>query len=437
MLRRCFHTLTFLLLLLTGFTAAGTFFIVQEKLVAGVLCVTGAGFAFYLLYKHYTRYLRKITFMFEAIENDDFAFKFPAASLSSGDNLFSHTLNRIKDLLLKAKADAAEKEKYYEIILNCVNTGILVLNEKGDIFQHNNEALRLLGLTVLTHVSQLKNIDEELPRLLGSVKPGEKKQTSIRNERGTVCLSVRASEIIIRNQPLRIIVLNDIEKELDEKEIDSWIRLIRVLTHEIMNSITPVTSLSDTLLKVHGHTNEDLRHGLEVISTTGKNLVSFVESYRRFTRIPSPEPTLFYVGKFVSRLIELACHRDRYPDISVETDIRPADLILYADEKLISQVMLNLLKNAVQAIGSKPDGKIGIKAYCNAEEEILIEVSNNGSAIPQEIASHIFIPFFTTKEGGSGIGLSVSRQIMRLSGGNIALKSSASGGLTTFVLTFK
>ena len=241
----------------------------------------------------------------------------------------------------------------------------------------------------------------------------------------------------LQEKHVRILAINDINSELDDKEIDSWIRLTRVLTHEIMNSVTPITSLSDTLLSIHEDADSEIRNGLEVISTTGKSLISFVESYRKFTHIPTPEPSLFYVQKFAERMTNLARHHNNFPNITININIEPADLIVYADEKLITQVVLNLLKNAMQAIGSgQPDGLIELKAYCNPDESVIIEVSNNGPTIPPEEAEHIFVPFFTTKEGGSGIGLSISRQIMRLSGGSIALKSNPAINKTSFILTF-
>ena len=226
---------------------------------------------------------------------------------------------------------------------------------------------------------------------------------------------------------------------LERNEMEAWQKLIRVLTHEIMNAVTPITSLSDTLLGLTEAqvSKEEIRNGLQTISSTGKGLLSFVESYRKFTRIPTPEPSLFYVKSFIERMVELARHQ--YPDVRVtfHTDIAPSDLILYADENLVSQVVINLLKNAIQAIESDKntdkEGHINIRAYCNEAEAILIEISNNGPAIPNDIAEHIFIPFFTTKEGGSGIGLSISRQIMRLSGGNLSLLP---GKETTFILKF-
>lgn len=260
-------------------------------------------------------------------------------------------------------------------------------------------------------------------------------QVAFHNERGTVNLSIRVSEINVHKEHLRILALNDINIELDEKEIDSWIRLTRVLTHEIMNSVTPITSLSDTLLSMVEDKDEEISHGLQTISTTGKGLLAFVESYRKFTRIPTPEPSLFYLKAFIERMVELARHQNPCDHITFHTKIDPADLILYADENLISQVVINLLKNAIQAIGDQPDGQIDIQVYCNETEEVLIEIKNNGPVIPPEIVEHIFIPFFTTKEGGSGIGLSISRQIMRLSGGSLTLLPDNKE--TKFILKFK
>ena len=400
------------------------------------------------LYRHHTR---QVLFMIDALENNDNAFHFPEDQDTIENRQINHALNRVGHMLYNVKAETAQQEKYYELILNCVNTGLLVLSDSGAVYQKNNEALHLLGLNIFTHIRQLSRIDTGLMELISSCQAGDKLQTTFTNERETINLSIRVSDITVRKEHLRILALNDIHTELDEKEIDSWIRLIRVLTHEIMNSVTPITSLSDTLLTlIQGseelkaksesissdkETTDEIRNGLHTISTTGKGLLSFVENYRRFTRIPKPEPSLFYVKGFINRMVELARHQ--YPDshITFHSHITPGDLILYADENLISQVLINVLKNAIQAIDAAgiPEGIITLHAYCNENEAVLIEVSNNGPAIPPEVAEHIFIPFFTTKEGGSGIGLSISRQIMRLSGGSLSLHL---GKETTFVLKF-
>ena len=337
----------------------------------------------------YRIHTKRVLFMIDALENNDSAIHFPEEQIMPETREVNRALNRVGRILYNVKSET---------------------------------------------VRQLNKVDIQLMKKIEFCRPGDKIQTSFNNERGTINLSIRVSGITVREEQLRILAFNDINSELDEKEIDSWIRLTRVLTHEIMNSVTPITSLSETLLSLADTRDEEIRRGLQTISTTGKGLLSFVESYRRFTRIPTPEPSLFYVKAFIDRMVELARHQNKCDNITFHIDIAPADLIVYADENLISQVVINLLKNAIQAIDTQADGKIEIQGRCNAAEEILIEIKNNGPAIPSDIADHIFIPFFTTKEGGSGIGLSISRQIMRLSGGSITLLQ---GKETKFILKFK
>ena len=222
--------------------------------------------------------------------------------------------------------------------------------------------------------------------------------------------------------------------------MDSWNKLTRVLTHEIMNSVTPITSLSETLLQLTKNEKEinrdELQGGLQTIRATGQSLLAFVESYRQFTHIPSPIPGLFYVKDFTKRMINLARHQ--YPNSSIAflTEITPDDLILYADENLISQVMTNLLKNAVQAIESENKDKKEkyIVAAQREGNELVFTVRDNGIGVLPEVIDRVFVPFFTTREEGSGVGLSISRQIMRLSGGSLTLKGD--GKETTFVLKF-
>lgn len=335
-------------------TIAGTYLVLQQEWVWFVPILSVWSFFLRLVLLSDKRNAQKVAFMFDAIDNSDYAFRYATRGRSSNDKLVSESLNRITQILFQAKADAAQKEKYYELIMNCVNTGIIVLDDNGVIYQTNNEALRLLGLAVFTNVRQLARIDENLKTVIQNIQPGDKHQISFTNERGNVHLSIRVSEMTLQDKHVRILAINDINSELDDKEIDSWIRLTRVLTHEIMNSVTPITSLSDTLLSLHQNADDEIRNGLEVISTTGKSLISFVESYRKFTHIPTPEPTLFYVQKFAERMVKLARHHTNFPNITINVGVEPSDLIVYADENLISQVVLNLLKTPCrQSVASK------------------------------------------------------------------------------------
>ncbi|MBE6281243.1 MAG: HAMP domain-containing histidine kinase [Bacteroides sp.] len=398
----------------------------------GIVCLLVAIWHFYRIYMHNTR---KITFLLDAIENDDPAIHF-YEKVKDGESLQVNVmLNRIAKILYNVKIETAQREKYYELILDFVETGIVVLNGKGAVIQKNRKAMELLRLDVFTHIRQLSTVSEGLVDMLEKASPGDKLQANYSTERGTVSLSLRVSGIHIKDEEWRIIALNDINNELDEREIDSWIRLTRVLTHEIMNSISPITSLSETLLTLPAAHDEEMRQGLETIRTTGKGLTNFVMSYRRLTRLPSPEPSLFYIYPFLQRMIQLALHQ--YPEAKVSFDMHQVsdDLILYADESLLSQVVTNLLKNAIQAIGNK-EGHIQLTAFRKDTKNIHLEISNDGPRISSEMAKQIFIPFFTTRENGSGIGLSLSKQIMRISGGTLSLRPyTKPDDWTTFVIT--
>ena len=388
---------------------------INKVIIIVLLLVAVVGYI--RLYRHYRRNIKKVSFLFDAIDNGDFSFNFPTEKRNKEDNILHQSLNRIKFFLQHTREEQMEREKYYEQILNAVDTGIMVVDSHDNILQHNQAALRLLDTDVLTHMNQVK----------GKLKDEH--------------LAKHETQAMLKDKHVRIISLSDVSHELSNQEVDSWIKLIRVLTHEIMNTITPVTSLSETLLKELDNEEQytaksssaeqaKLKQGLETIHKTGTELLAFVNNYRRFTHVPQPHPALFYVEPFLERMAMLCNHE-------VEIEVTPKDLLAYADESLISHVVTNLLKNAVEAFNglqSEPTTKASIRlhAYTNEQEAIIIDVSNNAGLIPDDVASHIFIPFFTTKPEGSGIGLSLSRQIMRVSGGSLSLHQDKAQGITTF-----
>ena len=371
------------------------------KLIIIIVLLLVAVEGYIRLYRHYRRNIKKVTFLFDAIDNGDFSFNFPTEKGFKEDKILHKSLNRIKLFLQHTREEQMDREKYYEQILNAVDTGILVVDSHDNILQHNQAALRLLDTDVLTHMNQVK----------GKLKDEH--------------LAKHETQAMLKDKHVRIIALSDVSHELSNQEVDSWIKLIRVLTHEIMNTITPVTSLSETLL-TRVTEDKDLKQGLETIHKTGTELLAFVNNYRRFTHVPQPQPALFYVEPFLERMAMLCNHE-------VEISVSPKDLLAYADESLLSHVVTNLLKNAVEAFKEKEKlSFIRLQAYANAQESIIIDVSNNAGLIPEDVASHIFIPFFTTKPEGSGIGLSLSRQIMRVSGGSLSLHQDKAQGITTF-----
>ena len=401
------------------------------------LCVAlpTLGWSVWAFYRLYTYHTRKVAFLLDAIENNDPAVHFYEHVADKDSSQVNVMLNRIARMLQTIKLETMEREKYYELILDFVETGIVVLDEKGVVFQHNRKALELLGMEVFTHVKQLGKLSGSVEKAFREILPGQKMQVEYTHERGTMTFHIRTSSITIQDKPYRIIALNDISHELDEREIDSWIRLTRVLTHEMMNSLTPVTSLSEMLLTLPiAMKDEELRQGLETIHTTGKGLVNFVMSYRKLTRLPSPEPTLFDMRPFLERMVQLAKHQYPSSNVRITLETVQEDLMAFADESMMTQVMTNLLKNAIQAIGEAKEGEIRLRAYCDAQDIVRIEASNNGPRIAPEIAEQMCVAFFTTTKEGSGIGLSLSKQMMRLQGGNVSLHPYRDEW-TTFVVT--
>lgn len=370
-------------------------------LVIAVVAVAGCLY----FWRRYRSTVGKVAFLFNAIDNGDYNFRFAEGDKVTGDRVLNRSLNRVKGILTHARDEQMEREKYFELILDSVDTGIIVVEEsRGVVLRYNRAAQKLLKREVITHVDQIKE--------------------------NMKSFSSRETNTVLKGRRVRIVAFSDIKGELANQEIDSWVKLIRVLTHEIMNTVTPIVSLSDTLLR---QSEGEQHEGLSVINRTGKDLVKFVENYRRFTHVPTPQPTLFYVEPFLERMSRLVGQILK-DGCTVAVDVQPKDLIVYADEGLISRVVSNLLKNAAEAVPA--GGHIWLKAYTGENDTVVIDVVDDGPMIPGDVASHIFVPFFTTKKDGSGIGLSISRQIMRVSNGFISLVTDKQNKLTIFRLVF-
>ena len=353
---------------------------------------------------------KKTRFLLEAIDNGDYNFRFSQESKNKNDRQMNTYLNKIRDILSHAREEQIEKERFYEYILDSVDTGILLIDEEhGYVRQCNQAARKMLKRTSITYVKQ---IEDNLRRF-----------------------STRHSYTILKGKRMLIIGFNDIHGELVNQEIDAWIKLIRVLTHEIMNTITPIISLSTTLLP---QSKGEMKEGLTVINKTSRELISFVENYRKFTHVPQPQPKIFYLKAFLNRQIQLCAtmlSTETDADEIIRLNVRPEKLMVYADETLIARVISNLLKNALEATYNKQRKEIVINAFSDENENVIIDITDNGEKIDPEIAAHVFVPFFTTKRTGNGIGLPLSRQIMRANNGMLELADNDSGKVT-FRLTF-
>ena len=421
-------------------TAGIVYFFVDGQIVYGVAASLILLFALYELRRNYRKYNENIIFLLNALDNGDYSFHFTEAKISKREKELNMMLNRIKEILSRAKTEVIENEKFMSLIIESVSTGIIILDEHNNVKSVNQTACDYLDLPIFTHINQLRVIDEGFPELFKNLRPGSHTQIKISDEREEKQLSIRTSSITLKDHEWRIIALSSIDSELEAKEMESWVKLIRVMTHEIMNSIAPITSLSDSLLmsfhmqKAAGNDiSDNTIEAIETISNTAKGLINFVQSYRKFTGIPKPEPKPFDVVELINQVVQLEANDLQAKDIRIEMEGASAPVTLTADKGQITQVLVNLIKNAIEAIDPATDGLIRI-SLDQQHGPLKIEVANNGKPIPQEVIPQIFVPFFTTKEIGSGIGLSVSRYILRLHGGY--LKHHYTKGFTTFSMSF-
>ena len=371
----------------------------------------------------------KVAYMLDALEDKELNFRFDERRLRG--RRFNRTLNRLRNIFDKERHEIIEQEKYFGLMLDHVKTGIAVIENDGRVTYCNKTALSLLGIATFGHIRQLRSVSDSLYASFRNIADGNEERASYYNESGKMTISLTASQATIGKDTVRIIAFNDISNEIAENEQQSWSKLIRVLTHEIMNTITPIASLSDTLLTFDG-ADEDIRNGLSTISESSKGLIKFVDSYRNLTRVAPPVKRAFYFKEVAERVINLTREQTIMSGAVCTYVEKSEDVLLYADEGQITQILINLVKNAVQAEAKN----IEITAEINLSEHIIINVTNDGHPISKESQEEIFVPFYTTKQEGTGIGLSLSRQIMRLHNGSLSLSKSDSHS-TVFTLIFR
>lgn len=376
------------------------------------------------------RVRRKVAYMLDALEDKELNFRFDESRIIG--RRLNKTLNRLKNIFDKERHEIIEQEKYFGLMLDHVRTGVVVVEDNGRIGYCNSTALALLGIATFGHIRQLRPISDSLYEAFQTVAEGSpEERASYYNESGKITIALTASKATIGKDEVKVIAFNDISGEIAENEQESWSKLIRVLTHEIMNTVTPIASLSETLLNFD-EVNEEIRAGLDTISQSSRSLIKFVDSYRNLTRVAAPVKKAFYLRELAERVINLTREQAVISGAICTYVEKSDDVILYADEGQITQIIINLVKNAIQADARK----IEITAEINLSEHIIINVFNDGRPISKESQEEIFIPFYTTKQEGTGIGLSLSRQIMRMHNGTLSLTRSDEKG-TVFTLIFK
>ena len=430
--------------LIVTFAMGASYFIIKQQYILGGLFLVFVIAQAFLLIQYLNRNNKKIAFFFECLKNDDFTLHFTENEKSTAFPELHKNINALNKKVQRIYQQNKIQELYYEEILNQAEIGMLTFNKEGHILFANPRVEQLLNYSPLHHINQLERVDDTLFKLFSKLEPFDRELIQLKNEREKIELVLKSKSILLQDEELLLVVIQDIHKELNEKETDSWLKLIRVLTHEIMNSVSPITSISESIL---GHLSTEQKaipiadlsesklnasiKGLEVIKDQGAALMDFVQSYRTFLNVPLPTKRIVSATDLLNKIKVL--QNSKTAEISIEVDIHPKDLEFYCDESQISQVLINLCKNAAQAIQDQETPKIKLIGRIQDDFKI-IEVWDNGPGIPDELQEEIFIPFFTTKEDGTGVGLSLSRQIIRQHGGSLDFSTSKQG--TCFIIQF-
>lgn len=358
----------------------------------------------------------KIDFMSDALDSGETAFRYSESRWRN--RRLNKSLNRLRSIFEAEKADIRERERYFGTMLDHVQSGVIVID--GEKIDYSNTVAKgFLGMAEISSLRQIGRISPDLANAFREASEMESRASFI-SERGTVQFSISACTARLHGKEVSIVTFNDITREMENNESESWTRLIRVLTHEIMNTVTPVASLSSALSQnLDSYSAEDIRSVLGTIASSSEDLISFVQSYRSLTHISAPVRKAFYLKDLVNDSVNIA--KANWPSVNVLYRELSSDVILYADYGQMSQVLNNLIKNAVQA-GAE---NVSITASIDKREQTVIDIANDGEPISASGQEQLFVPFYTTKgSSGTGVGLSLCRQIVRLNGGTIKLSSS-------------
>jgi len=402
-----------------------------------------------LLIRYVEQTNRKLTNFFESIRYADFSRSFSDPGLGKSFEDLSREFNQVIEAFRKYRTEKEEHFNYLQTVIQHISIGIVVFKQDGKIEVFNNAISKMLNIRNIRFVSDLKSIKEDLPVTLMGLKAGESTLFKIFTSDALLQLSLTATEFRMQGEDYILVSMQNISSELDEKEIESWQKMIRVLTHEIMNSITPITSLASTvhdmtikkeddkiLLKTLDEEDvESIDSALSTIQNRSQGLLNFVEVYRDLTRIPKPNFRYFKVSELFDRCSLLLKPKMETLGIECSSKVLPADLMVTADPDLIDQVIINLMLNAIDAVREVEAPMINIVATINSSNRVVIDFNDNGTGIKPDIMDKIFMPFFTSKKHGNGIGLSLSRQIMHLHKGSILVRSKHDEG-TVFTLVF-
>lgn len=433
-------------LLLCGTIYLFYFLILKTSYYAATLIVASViAYQITTLIQYVEKTNRDLTRFLDAIKYSDFSQTFINTGLGSSFNDLKAAFN---DVILKFQEARSEKEehfRYLQTVVQHVGIGLLAFDSNGQVSLINNAAKRLLNVPYLKNINALRAFSESLVDILTELNSGQKTLVKIDTPNEQLQFVIYATEFRMQGQRFTLVSLQNIGAELEEKEMEAWQKLIRVLTHEIMNSITPISSLAATAngllqdtveeTKIPADAVDDIGNALQTIHKRSEGLSNFVDAYRNLTRIPKPNFQIFPVSVLYDRIHMLMRTQAKEQKIDFSVDIYPESLELTADPELVEQILINLSMNAFQAVQGMEAPEVSLRASQDEKGRVLLQVSDNGPGILKEVQEKIFIPFFTTKKGGSGIGLSLSRQIMRLHRGTISVQSEPNVK-TIFTLRF-
>jgi len=436
---------------LLGLTIFGFFYILFKTALYAALFIVGVLIVYqiYTLIHYVEKTNRDLTRFFTSIRYSDFSQTFKDDGLGSSFDGLRKAFTEVMNVFRKTRTEKEEHYRYLQTVVQHIGIGLIAYQPSGDVELINTAAKRLLGVPSLKNIRSLEPYSKLLVETLFNIKPKDRALIKVEDQNELLHLALYATEFKMRGQDFSLVSIQNIHSELEEREIEAWQKIIRVLTHEIMNSITPISSLASTINemikesyqmrtakeKIDSESLTDIHDAAQIIQKRSQGLLHFVDAYRNLTLIQKPNFQLFPVKELFSRVEKLMQANIKKKAIRLRIDVDPQTLELTADPELIEQVLINLLLNALHAVGGRKKAKIDLNAHLDGRGRICIQVKDNGPGIAAETLEKIFIPFFSTKEGGSGIGLSLSRQIMRLHRGSITVHSETQNG-SVFTLIF-
>jgi two-component system, NtrC family, nitrogen regulation sensor histidine kinase NtrY len=386
---------------------------------------------------------------FSSVQDHDSSVRFPEETKNSAFRKLHDSMNSLNAIIQNAKIENERTSQFLQSLVDHVDIGLLSFDKKGNIEMYNRAAIRYIKVQQPRQLSSIEMKNNEIFNIINTIRPGHEILHKILIDNLLQSVLIKATELKFENKEIKLVSFQDITSELDKKELDSWQKLIRVLTHEIMNSISPITSLTSVISgyfkkksdgipltpeKIDNQIIAKTLFGLNTIEETGKGLLEFVDKYRSLTSLPKPELSTFAIG-YLFRKCKLLMESGLSNTIRIQASVNPEDISLVADYAQVEQVLINLIKNGIASVSGKTDGIIQLKAF-RGNEGTLIQVEDNGIGISGDIIEDIFVPFYTTKENGSGIGLSLSKQIMQNHQGTISVNSAPDRG-AVFTLKFQ